>query len=82
MEERQSKQCLENWTTHTQKNKIKTLFNTIHTKKFKLDKRSKCDTGYYKTQRKTQAEHSRQKSQQYLFDPSPRVMEIKTNINK
>ena len=64
-----------------QKDKIKTLTLYTH-KKFKMDKRSKCDTENYKTQRKTQAEHSQQKSQQYLFDLSPRGMEIKTNINK
>ena len=40
-----------------------------------MDKRAKCDTGNYKTQRKTQARTlSQHKSQQYLFDPSPRVM--------
>ena len=35
MEERQSKQCLENWTTHMQKDKIKTLTLYIHTKNSK-----------------------------------------------
>ena len=53
-----NKWCWENWTVTCKKNEIRTLFNTIHKNKLKMDKRPKCKTGYYKTQSKTQAEHS------------------------
>ena len=49
-----------------------------------MNLRPKCKTEYYKnTWRKTQVEHfSDINSRNIFFDPSHRIMEIKTKINK
>ena len=47
-----------------------------------MDLRPKCKTRHSKTPIKTQAEHSDIKCSNIFLDPSPRVMEIKTKINK
>ena len=48
-----------------QKTKIRTLSNTIHKNKLKMDKRSKCKTRNYKTPRGEHRENTlRHKSQQ------------------
>ena len=59
-------------------------FLTPYTKdQIKMDQRPKCKTKNYKTQRKTQAEHLMTLNQSsILYDPHPRVMEIKAKINK
>ena len=63
-------------------NKMK-LSNTIHKNKLKMDYRSKCKTRKYKTLR---GKH-RQKldginQSKILYDPPPKVTEIKTKVNK
>ena len=66
-----------------EKNEIRTLPNTIHKNKLKMDQRPKCKTGHYKTLEENigrtlfDRNHSK-----IFFDPPPRVMEIKTKINK
>ena len=65
------------------KNEIRTLPKTIHKNKFKMDQRPKCKIGHYKTLRGKHRKNTlRHKSQQDLFYLPPRVMEIKTKINK
>ena len=65
------------------KNESRTLSNTIHKNKLKIDLRSKCKTRNNKTPRGkpnqtlSDVNHSR-----ILYDPPPRVMEIKAKINK
>ena len=44
-----NKWCWKNWTATCKKNEIRTLFNTIHKNKLKMDQRSKCKTRNYKT---------------------------------
>ena len=66
-----------------QKNEIRTLPNTRHKNKLKMNQRPKCKAGHYKTLRGKQSRtlyglnHSK-----ILLDPAPREMEIKTEINK
>ena len=45
------KWCWENWTAtcKKQKNEIRTLLNTIHRNKLKMDQRPKCKARHYKT---------------------------------
>ena len=68
--------------SYMSKNEIRILLNIIHKDKLKMDQRSKCKTRNYKTSRgnisKTLSDinHSR-----VVYDPSPRVMEIKAKIN-
>ena len=47
-----------------------------------MDQRPKCKAGHYKSQRKTQAEHSDKNHSKTVFDPSPQVMKTETKINK
>ena len=64
------------------KNEIRTLPNTIHKDKLKIDQTPKCKTINYKTLRGKQAEHSDINQSKILYDPPPRVMEIKTKVSK
>ena len=62
---------------------VNSLPNTIQKNKLKMDQRPKCKTGHYKTLRGKHRKNTLgHKSQQILFDQPPRVMEIKTKINK
>jgi len=74
----------ENWTATCKKNEIRIFFNTTHKNKLKMDERPTCKTRYYqhKTHREKQAEHSDINCSNICFNQSPRVMEIKTKINK
>ena len=48
-----------------------------------MDLRPKCKTGYHTTLRGKHRQNTLwHKSQKYLLDPPPRVMKIKTKINK
>ena len=48
-----------------------------------MDWKPKCNTGHYKTLRGKHRQNTlSHKSQQYFLDPPPRVMKIKTKINK
>ena len=48
-----------------------------------MDSRPKCKTGHYKTLRGKHRKNTlRHKSLKIFFDPPPRVIEIKTKINK
>ena len=64
------------------KNDIRTLPNTIHKDKLKMDSRPKCKTRKYKTLR---GKHSRTlddvNQSKILYDPPPTVTEIKTKVN-
>ena len=63
-----------------QKNEIRTLPNTIHKNKLKMDSRPKCKTGHYKTLRGNIGGTLFDINQRKIFfDPLPRVIEIKTN---
>ena len=66
------------------KNEIRTLLNTIHKDKLKMDERTKCKTGKYKTLRGKHRQNTRIKSNQnkILYDSPPRLMEIKRKVNK
>ena len=61
----------------------RTLSNTIHKNKLKMDWRSKCKTRNYKTARgnigKTLSDINHSK---ILYDPTSSVMEVKAKINK
>ena len=67
---------------HLEKNKTRTLSNTIHKDKLKLDLRSKCKTRNYKTPRGKQAIRYDINHSRILYDPPPRILEIKAKINK
>ena len=72
----------ENWTVTCKRMKLE-QFLTNTTKKLKMNYRPKCKTRKCKTLR---GKH-RQKlddihHRKILYDPSPRVMEIKTKTNK
>ena len=47
-----------------------------------MNYRPRCKVRYYKTQSKTQAEHFYINQNKIFFDLPPRVMKIKTKINK
>ena len=47
-----------------------------------MDKISKCKTRNYKTPRGKQAKHSDINHNRILYDPAPRVKEIKAKVNK
>ena len=57
-------------------------FLTSFTKINTMDYRSKWKTRNYKTPRGKQAKHSDINQSRILYDPPPRVMEIKTKIKK
>ena len=65
------------------KNEIRTLSNTIHRNKLKMDSRPKCKTDTIELLEENigralfDINHSK-----IFYDPLPRVMEIKTKINK
>ena len=70
--------------SYTEKNEIRTLPNMIHKDKLKMDKRFKCKATNYKSLR-GKHRHSTQwhkSKQDPLWNPPPRVMEIKTKVNK
>ena len=66
-----------------EKNEIRTVPNIIHKDKFKWNKWSKCKTRNYKPLRgnigRTLDDINQSK---ILYDLCPRVMEIKTKVNK
>ena len=63
-----------------EKNEIRTLPNSIHKNKLNMDQRPKYKARRYKTLRGKHRQNTLgHKSQKILFDPPPRVMEIKTN---
>ena len=65
-----------------EKNETRTLSNTIHKNKLKMDERSKCKTRNYKLLEdnigKTLSDINQSK---ILYDPPPRILEIKAKIN-
>ena len=63
-------------------NGIRTFFNTIHKNKLKMDQRPKCKTRHYKTLRRRHRQNTDINYSNNSFESSPRVMEIKTKINK
>ena len=65
------------------KYEIRTLSNTINKYKLKMDWRSNCKNRNYKTPRgETGRIHSDINHSKILYDPPPRVMEIKAKVNK
>ena len=68
---------------HLLKNETRTLSNTIHKNKLKMDIRSKRKTRHYKT---PGGEHRQILSDIYhsriLYDPPPRILELKAKLNK
>ena len=77
-----NKWCWENWTTTCKKNEIRTLPNTIHKDKIKwikdLNVRPETIKLLEENIGRTLDDINQSK---ILYDPPPRVMEIKTNIN-
>jgi len=63
-----------------QKNEIRTLPNTIHKNKFKMDQRSKCKARHYKTLRGKHRTLFDINHSKIFFDPPPK--EDKNKINK
>ena len=55
---------------------------STHKNNLKMGKRPKCEAGHYKTQRKTGKVFFDKNCSKIFFDPLPRVMRIKTKINK
>ena len=69
--------------SYVQKNEIRTLPNAIDKDKLKMDYKTKCKIRNYKTLRGKHRQNSHDINQSKIFyDPLPRVMEIKTKINK
>ena len=64
----------------TEKNEIRTLPNTIHKDKLKMDLRPKYKTRNYKILRGRTLNDINQSK--ILYDPPPRITEIKTKVNK
>ena len=63
--------------------KTRTLYNTKHKEKLKMDERSKCKARNYKLlEENTGKTHSEINHSRILHDPPPRVMEIKAKTNK
>ena len=60
-----------------EKNKIRTLPNIINKDKTKMDLRPKCKTRDYKTLRGKHRTLDDINHSKILYDPSPRLMEIK-----
>ena len=58
------------------------FFDTIHKNKLKMDWRTKCETGHYKTPRRKCRTLSDINNRIIFFDSFPRIMEIKPKINK
>ena len=77
---------LGDWTATCKRMKLRTLPNSIHKDKLKMDYRPKCKTRNYKTSKLLQENIGRTlndiNQSRVLFDSPPRVMEIKTRINK
>jgi len=69
---------------HLLKNETRTLSNTIHKNKLKIDQRSKCKTRNYKTPRGEHRQNTLRHTSQHkiLYDPPPRILEIKAKIDK
>ena len=65
-----------------QKNEIRTFSPTTYKNKLKMDYRPKCKTVNYKNLRGKHRQISDINHKKILYDPPPRVMEIKAKINK
>ena len=63
--------------SYMEKNKIRTLPNIINKDKTKMDLRPKCKTRDYKTLRGKHRTLDDINHSKILYDPSPRLMEIK-----
>ena len=69
--------------SYVQKNEIRTLPNAIDKDKVKMDYKTKCKIRNYKTLRGKHRQNSHDINQSKIFyDPPPRVMEIRTKVNK
>ena len=67
---------------HMEKNKIRTLSNTIHKNKLKMDERPRYKTRHYKTLRGKHRPNTDINDSNIFSDPLLRVMTVKTKINK
>ena len=84
-----NKWCWENWSTTCKKNETRTLFNTIQTKLFntKINSKWNKDLNVRPETIKLLEENigkrlSNINNSRILYDPAPRVMEIRAKINK
>ena len=69
--------------SYMEKNEIGTLPNTIHKDKLKMDYRQKCKTRAIKLLEENLGRTLHDINQtKILYNPPPRVTEIKTNVNK
>ena len=77
------KSCWENWTATCKKSAIRSFFSSLHKNKLKIDQIPKCETEHCKTpgrnidRRVSDINHGT-----IFFDPSPRIRDIKTKLNK
>ena len=76
------KWCWGTGELHVNKNEIRSFFNTIHKNKLKMDYRPKCEIRHYKTSKGNRRQNTDINRSNIFSDPSPRIMEIKANINK
>ena len=68
--------------SHMSKNGIRTLPNTKHKNKLKMDQRPIYKTRYYKTLRGKHRPNTDINDSNIFSDPPSRVMTLKTKINK
>ena len=61
---------------------MRTLPNTTHRDKIKMDYRPKCKTRNYKTLREKHRTLGDMNQSKILYDPPPRVTKIKTKVSK
>ena len=61
---------------------MRTLPNTTHRDKIKMDYRPKCKTRNYKTLREKHRTLGDTYQSKILYDPPPIVMEMKIKVNK
>ena len=78
-----NKQYQETWAATCKKNEISTPYQTIYKNNLEMDQRPICKTGHYNTVRGKHRQNTQTLTAAISFvDPPPRVVKIKTKLNK